>query len=149
MNLQRWLQILVRFGLATIFLYAATAKTLRHNVGQIASNSIFGEWSRSMPMGYLLISGEAVLAVWLLSGLEVNAAGVMTLAILSAFSGLVVLELGQEYPKPCGCMGTQSVVATNLNAIRISLRHDLARNVFMMIGAAWLYLSAHGRKRLA
>ncbi|MGD0464275.1 MAG: MauE/DoxX family redox-associated membrane protein [Tepidisphaeraceae bacterium] len=149
MNVQRWLQIVVRFGLAAIFLYAATAKALRYDSGQIASNNIYGEWSRSNPLGHVLICGEAVLAIWLFSGSELSMAGVFTLAILSAFSGLVVLELGQEHPKPCGCMGSQSAVATNPNTIQSSLRHDLARNVVMMIGAAWLYSSARGRRRPA
>lgn len=81
--------------------------------------------------------------------MEVNLAGVMTLALLAAFSGVVVVELGREHPKPCGCMGSSPAVAADPYAIRSSLRRDLARNVSMMIGAAWLYLSAHGRKRPA
>jgi hypothetical protein len=149
MNTQRWLQIAVRFALAAIFLYAATAKALRQDAGQMASNSIYGEWAQSIPLGYALIFAEAALAIWLFSGLEVNVAGVITLVVLAAFSGMVVFELGRERPKPCGCMGSPSAVVASPNTVRSALRRDLARNVFMMAGAAWLYVSAQGRKRVA
>jgi hypothetical protein len=62
---------------------------------------------------------------------------------------LIILELCQEYPKPCGCMGSHAALVTTPNAIRTSLRYDLVRNVCMMLGTAWLNLSVHPCKRVA
>ncbi|MGA2443058.1 MAG: MauE/DoxX family redox-associated membrane protein [Tepidisphaeraceae bacterium] len=143
----RRLQTAVRIALAAIFLYAAATKALRSDGGQVPS-TIFAEWSRSTLVRHALIGGEAGLAVWMLSGVEVDLAGVVAMAILSVFTGLVILELVSEHPKPCGCSGTQAVV-TDPSVIRSSLRFDLTRNVFMMAGAAWLYVSVQRPKRAA
>ena len=144
---KRRLQTAVRIALAAIFLYAAATKALRSDGGQ-APSTIFAEWSRSPFVRYAVIGGETGLAAWMLTGVEVDLAGVVAMAILSAFTGLVILELVSEYPRPCGCTGIHAVAA-DPGAIRSSLRFDLARNVFMMAGAAWLYVSAQRPKRAA
>jgi uncharacterized membrane protein YphA (DoxX/SURF4 family) len=143
MKMRRWLQTGLRFAIAAMFLYAALAKAFRQDLGQAASPYIFGDWLRSIPLRYALICAEAMLAIWLFSGLKVSWAGMITLAMLSVFSGVIVVELGQKHPKPCGCMGSQATIATNPIAIKASLRTDLARNALLMMGAAWVYLSAH------
>jgi hypothetical protein len=140
--IRRWLQTGPRYAIAAMFLYAASAKAFRQDVGQAASAYIFGDWMRSIPLRYVLICGEATLAIWLFSGLKVSWAGMMTLAMLSVFSGVIVVELGQKHPKPCGCTGPQATIPTNPIVIKASLRTDLARNALLMTGAAWLYLSA-------
>jgi len=84
----------------------------------------------------------------MLTGVQVDLAGIVAMAILSAFTSLVILELISEQPKPCGCTGIHAVSADS-GAIRSSLRFDLARNVFMMTGAAWLYVSVQRPKRAA
>jgi hypothetical protein len=149
MNLKARFRILVRFCLAVVFLYAAFAKAKQFEAPETVSNSIFQEWAGSIWLRCSLICGEALLAMWLASGIEVGMAGMGTLVILSAFSGLIVVQLAQEYPKPCGCMGSQVNSILNPNAIRLSLQRDLTRNVLMMIGAAWLYFSATPQKRFA
>jgi hypothetical protein len=144
-NATRRLQTAVRIALAAIFLYAAATKALRSEGGQ-APSTIFAEWSRSTFVRYVVIGGETGLAAWMLTGVEVDLAGVVAMAILSAFTGLVILELVSEHPKPCGCSGIHTVAA-DPGAVRSSLRFDLARNVVMMAGAAWLYASVHKPKR--
>jgi hypothetical protein len=139
----RWLRIMVRLALATSFLYAATAKVMRHDTG-LTPSTIFDDWCRSPFARVGLIGGEILLAIWLFSGVKASTATIVALAILSAFNGLVILELGKERPKPCGCTGTRSVVM-DPSIIRTSLRIDLARNAFVMAAAGWLYLSARKR----
>jgi hypothetical protein len=144
-NATRRLQTALRITLAAIFLYAAAMKALHSDGGQVPS-TIFAEWSRSTFVRYAFIGGETGLAVWLFTGVEVDLAGIAVMAILSAFTSLVILELMSEQPKPCGCTGIHAV-ATDPGAIRLSLRVDLTRNIIMMAGAAWLYISAQRRKR--
>jgi uncharacterized membrane protein YphA (DoxX/SURF4 family) len=149
MKLRQWLQTGPRIAIAVMFLYAASAKAFRQDVGQAASAYIFGDWLPSILLRYALICGEAMLAIWLFSGVKVIWAGMMTLAMLSVFSGVIVVELGQKHPKPCGCMGPQATIPTNPNVIKTALRSDLARNALLMMGAGWLYLSASRREHPA
>jgi hypothetical protein len=145
MDTQRISWFAIRISLAIVFLYSGTAKIFRRDMGQTRP-TIFAEWSHSTPVRYTAVCGEVALSLWLLSGMKSNAAGILALAILSAFSGLIVLELGRDRPKPCGCMGAQSI-ATDPRVIRSSLQFDLTRNGVMMAGAAWLFLSAQKPKR--
>jgi uncharacterized membrane protein YphA (DoxX/SURF4 family) len=146
-NAIRRLQIAVRIALAAIFLYAAAMKTVRGNGSQVPS-TIFTEWSQSTFVRYLVVGGEAGLAAWLLAGVQVDAAGIVAMVTLSAFTGLIIFEFQGDHPKPCGCTGTR-LVAEDPGVIRSSLRADLARNILMMSGAVWLYISAETRTRAA
>jgi uncharacterized membrane protein YphA (DoxX/SURF4 family) len=144
-NATNRVQIAVRIALAAIFLYAATMKALHGDGGNVPS-TMFADWARSNFVRDLIVGAEIALAAWLLAGVRVGLAGILAVAILSAFTGLLIFEFKAEHPKPCGCMGTALIVADS-GAIRASLRFDLVRNIFMMGGAGWLYTSAKTRGR--
>jgi hypothetical protein len=129
--------LVMRLTLAAMFSYAATGKVRNFAAGERVP-TIFGEWAPSAPVRGIVIGAEALLAVWLMSGIKKNVAGAVALTLLSAFTGLVLMELRTDHPKPCGCMGPQAQVSAAL--VRTLLRLDLLRNVFMMAAAAWLYL---------
>jgi len=114
-------------------------KVLREDEKQVPS-TIFMEWSQLAFVRYLIIGGEAGLAAWLFAGIESDVASIVAMATLSAFTSLIIVEFKVEHPKPCGCTGTY-VVAADPRAIRASLCVDLARNVVMMCGTVWLYIS--------
>jgi hypothetical protein len=127
----------LRLGLAATFAYAAIAKSAEVDNANV-SPTIFADWSRSIVAGRIVVGTEALMALWLISGLESNVAGAVSLVVLSAFTGLILMELARDHPKPCGCMGPLAVLGPE--RVQLSLRLDLVRNGFMMIGAAWLYL---------
>jgi len=139
MSIKRWVQIVLRFAMATVFSYAAATKPIQQKTAHVSA-TIYAEWSQSPTVRYAAICTEALLAIWLFSGFKANLAGVFTLAMLSVFTGLIILQLQAELPKPCGCFGAPQG-KLSIGTIRASLRFDLLRNLFMMTGAAWLFLS--------
>lgn len=143
-NAKRRIQIVVRSALAMVFLYAAAMKTLRGHEGEVPS-TVFADWTTSPGVRYTAICGEVVLGAWLLTGFEINLAGIVAMAMLSAFTGLVIMDFESDHPKPCGCSGN-AAAAGDPSAIRSGLLLDLVRNTFMMGGAAWLYVFAQKRK---
>jgi hypothetical protein len=143
MNALKWFKIAVRIGLGMIFLYAATSKGLTSDPKSNPS-TLFAEWSNFGAGRLILIGIELILGLWLFSGAKTSMAGIMTLAMVSAFSGLIILEIGRPHPKPCGCMGTNSV-ASSTEVVRSSLFFDLARNSLIMVCGGWLYLSSRKR----
>jgi hypothetical protein len=143
MYVPKWIRIAVRIGLGLTFLYAAIAKALTTDFGQ-NSPTIFADWSNFSAGRFILIGIELILGLWLSSGIKASLAGIVTLAMVSAFSGLIILEFGRPHPKPCGCMGTNSVT-TSPEIVRPSLLLDLARNSLIMGCGGWLYLSSRKR----
>jgi uncharacterized membrane protein YphA (DoxX/SURF4 family) len=137
------LQLIVRIALAAVFLYAAAMKAIRVDTGSLPS-TMFSEWARSHLLRDLIIAGEIFMAAWLLMGVELHLASVLAIGVVSVFSGLVIFEIEAQHPKPCGCTGV-AIVAQNPQAIRSSLRFDLARNALMICGAGCLYVSAKSR----
>ena len=140
----RQLQLAIRVVLAAVFAYAAIAKAWPSS----ASNppwTIFASLSQSVTIRRSVMCAEAILAIWLVTGFEVKVAGVVTLTILSAFTGLIVLELGHDLPKPCGCMGASNALMDAIS-IRRSLHMDLIRNLMLMIAASSLYLWSESSK---
>jgi len=82
---------------------------------------------------YCFIGGELLLACWLMSGIASRASALVTVALLSSFSGILVVELQKKRPKPCGCLATISEY--DEAAIRRQLIHGVSRNV-MLAGIA-------------
>jgi uncharacterized membrane protein YphA (DoxX/SURF4 family) len=142
---RRHVQLAVRLSLATIFMYAAIEKLLQDDASQAGFETIFGVWSRSVSFRYGLICCEIGLSIWLFSGLRAGIAAVVALSLLSAFSGVVIVEFQQEHPKPCGCLGVPSIAIANPDAVQFSLYEDLIRNVLMITGAAWIHVSVDGK----
>jgi hypothetical protein len=128
----------MRLLLASVFAYASITKAWPRERGGLTP-TVYSDWAQGPFARHTVIGAEAVLALWLISGRRSDAAAAVSLALLSAFTGLVVMELTKDHPKACGCMGTNAIVEPAV--IRAWLRFDLLRDVFMMAGAGWLYLS--------
>lgn len=147
MNMIKTFQVLARLMAGLIFLYFAVSKML-HGDPSHEPTTVFAAWSRNPCVRYGLIATEMILAAWLLSGFKENVAGILAMSLVSAFTGLLILELQKEHPRPCGCTGTRLVTA-DLHQIRASLRVDLGRNAILMVCTGLLFLSARGQENIA
>ncbi len=145
MTMVKTLEISARVALAATFLYAAASKILHSEPVQEPA-TIFAQWSYHHPQArYGLIAAELALAAWLFSGVKSSVAGLLALALISAFTGLLILELQKKNPRPCGCTGSR-MIAPDSNGIRTSLQIDAIRNVILIACAGWLYLSVRIHK---
>ncbi len=124
--------------LAAFFLWAACAKATMTAGGP----SIYEHWLEQYPsIRYALPVVEAGLGIWLLLGFFPRAAALSSIALVSGFSGLLLLEIFRHHPKPCGCMGAVAALYEP-SAIRWSLAVGLGRNAMTIAGCAYLYLRA-------
>jgi hypothetical protein len=156
MSIVKTFQVLARLTVGVTFLYAAGTKAFHGNLAR-EQTTVFAEWSHSPGARFGLIAAEMILATWLFSGIKPNVAGIVTLLLISAFTGLLILELKKGHPRPCGCTGTR-LVSTDPQQIRASLRTALGRNAILMVCAGLLFLSVrrqesdtnvHARERFA
>lgn len=131
------LQFVMRLFLAGVFAYAAITKAL-DPPSSTKNLTIFSSLSSKSIVRSTIIGAESFLAFWLIFGKRTVAASAITIASLSAFTGIVLLELTKSYPKPCGCMGSPKTLMDVL-AIRRSLYIDLTRNLLLLITACSLY----------
>jgi uncharacterized membrane protein YphA (DoxX/SURF4 family) len=138
MRLNPKIQLVVRLILALIFAHAAVAKIFDANSPQ-ASPTIFSSLSTSSSIRWSVVGGEILMAVWLISGIETNTASAVTIAILSGFSGIVLVELTKNNPLPCGCTGASKALM-DAYSIRRSLHFDLVRDLLMMGAASFLLM---------
>jgi uncharacterized membrane protein YphA (DoxX/SURF4 family) len=134
----------VRLFMALIFAHAAVAKIFDANSPR-TSPTIFSTLSTSSPMRWAVIGTEILLAVWLISGIETNAAGAVAIAILSGFSGVVLVELTKNNPLPCGCTGASKALMDTYS-IRRSLQFDLMHDLLMMGAASFLLMLPRNSK---
>lgn len=133
----------VRFGIALFFLWAAFAKVL----SPVTGPTMYKQWLSVLPlMRYFLPVLEASLGIWLVVDLWPRATAIVTVGLLSAFTGLITAQLFGAHRLPCGCMGEFSV-EINPHAIWRELLFDLGRNALLIGGAWYLYLSASKRAR--
>jgi hypothetical protein len=95
-----------------------------------------------LPM--VIITAEAILGLWLLSGLAGGTAGFTSVITLSLFTGAIILDMFQPHPLPCGCMGAAYVAAHSPAAVERGLAMGMARNLFLAILAATVWLCAPG-----
>ncbi len=80
-------------ALAKIFLPAAGA-------------SLFGTIAHAAPwFSWTAIAIELALAIWLLSGRRTTGAAAVAILLFSIFSGVIMRDMLQRHPKPCGCFG--------------------------------------------
>jgi hypothetical protein len=137
--MKSWMLIAVRMMLAGVFAYAVAAKVLYANPEDGAA-TMLSEWAGSGLASYMLIMAELLLVLWLLSGLSVRHAALVTVILLSGFSGLIINEIQKDRPKPCGCAGVVAAL-DDPAAVRRSLAISLGRNGLLIAGAAWLFLA--------
>jgi hypothetical protein len=140
MHIQRMLRILV--GL--VFLYSSGSKLLT-TTPQLTMPTIFSDWSQHPTIRFVTICGEAVIGLWMLSGIRPATASLLTIACVSGFSALLTVEIGKPIPKPCGCMGP-SITLQSVHEVRAGLYLDLLRNAGLMAATGWIYLKPKGRK---
>jgi len=133
----KYSHLAVRIVLAAILLYAGWRKAL--DSPKQSEPTIFSNWSKQPPVRWVAICGELALGVWLISGVESRAATIVFLIVISSFTGLIVVELGKEFPVPCGCSGGHGNLM-DPSTVRASLRFDVLRNLLLIVGAAWSYL---------
>lgn len=131
--------------LAALFLWAAYAKATMTAGGP----TMYEQWLESYPSThYLLPAAEVVLGLWLLVGILPRGAALISMSLVSGFSGLLILEIFREHPKPCGCMGAIAAIYEP-SAIRWSLAEGIGRNILMIAGCVYIYLRADARARAA
>jgi hypothetical protein len=83
---------------ASILLYAATAKVLTSQVSPLSSVRT-----------NVLISGELLLGLWLLTGVYSRAACSVALVVFTSFATYNALKLIHGDSTPCGCFGRRSL----------------------------------------
>jgi hypothetical protein len=125
------IRVLARLLIAGTFLWAAFAK-LRMGQSNAPPATLYEQWAQAYSIHYALIFSEVALAVWLLSNCRQRAATIAVVVVLSAFSGLLLAELGRDHPLPCGCMGAEYLAAHDPAAVRITLAWSLGRNTFLI-----------------
>jgi len=92
----------------------------------------------------IVIVAELCLGLWLISGAAVNFAALTGVVTLSLFTGAVIFDMLQPHPFPCGCMGAAYVAAHSPAAVERGLAMGMARNLFLAILAAMVWLCAPG-----
>ena len=122
--------------MAAVFLWAAYAKIMLATGGP----TMYEYWIDAYPtLRYALPGMEAALAVLIILGIWPRLTAVTTVVLVSAFSGLLILEMFKEHPKPCGCMGAVAALYEP-SAIRMGLLMNLGRNLLLMGGAYYIAL---------
>jgi uncharacterized membrane protein YphA (DoxX/SURF4 family) len=124
----------LRVLLAGIFLYAGAAKLY---FGTATNDSIYGDapnWCRQT-----LPYGEILLGAWLLTPFRPRYAALVSILLLSTFTGFIASELRKAEPKPCGCAGVER--GYDAASVRSSLKWSLLRNALFMGVAGYLFLS--------
>jgi uncharacterized membrane protein YphA (DoxX/SURF4 family) len=104
--------------------------------------TIYQHWLAVHASLRVLVPGfEMLLGIWLLIGIRPRAASFLTIMAISAFTGIIAMELTKDHPKPCGCMGA---IAASYEpaAIRKELFWALTRNILMIGGACYCYVVA-------
>jgi hypothetical protein len=131
----------LRLFLAMMLAWAGVSKVL---VAQ-GSTTVYEVWITDYPLlKWAIPGGEILLAVWLLSGRKPRASSLAAILLLSAFTGLLLLETMRVHPRPCGCFGPVPA-SDEPAAIRIELFKGICRNVVMLAGISYLYLKASAR----
>jgi len=99
---------------------------------------------------WILILCECALAIWFFSSRGLIAGSIVSTAILSCFTAVLICELYKPIPRDCGCFGHAAVVS-DFQAIRMSLHWGVARNIGLMAGCGIVALSRSSRegKRVA
>lgn len=133
MGSARVLRAAVRVALAGVFATSAITKAYLPT----ASGAEGSVPTLAEPHSGLLAMCEALLAVWLLSGIWGGGAAIVCVVAMSLFSGVIAVELSSARPRDCGCFGG---VAASIDTAVVSrhLRIALIRNGALIFVAAWL-----------
>ena len=131
----------VRLSLGIVFAWAGIGK-----LWASSASSTETIYSTLAPKGSMtrsaVIAVEAILALWLLTGIRPGGAAILAMVVLSGFMGLVLLELLKPAPKPCGCL---ALVSHAGSAPRRHLTISLTGNVLMIAGCSHVFVRRGGR----
>ena len=134
------LSVALRVGIGTVFVIAALGKFLSiHDSGDDLFTAIVGEATAAR---VLVCAGEATLGCWLVAGILPRASSIASIAVCSAFFGILLFEIQTPAPKECGCFGTKQT--TTAGQARASLLRSMGLN-FSIMSAAGFVLSLSGR----
>jgi hypothetical protein len=104
--------------------------TLKLDLGGDRLNTLFAtlipDWR-----GRMVFSGlELALGAWLISGCQRAVARMAGIVVLLLLAGVLMGELSQDRPLPCGCSGVP-LVLENVSNVRFDLRLSLLRNLLL------------------
>ncbi len=145
----RWRSIAIfwlRTWLGAVFIAAAGLKWCYPGHGATLYGSLP---SMGIHLPIIIIAAEALLGVWPISGAAIDVAALTGVLAISLFTGAIVFDMFQPHPLPCGCMGAAYVAAHSPAAVERGLAMGIARNLFLAILAAMVWLFAPGRPREA
>jgi hypothetical protein len=129
---------LARLLLVLLFLCSGISKLISMRTGAPLGGTLLGSIATSHPfLYYFLIFSEFGLAVALSVRRTESYALFVAICFLSAMTGLLVFDLLQSRPLPCGCVGVNIYEAakTNIHKVRIDIGISILRNViFILIG---------------
>jgi hypothetical protein len=121
-----------------VFIVAGVAKVLRQ---EEAAGSIWRDFASSQPvLAPLVVLGEIVLGCLLLLWRDPGAFRWVAIGLLSFFSALLVVELGRDQPRLCGCMGA---LLAHSQPPRVALGVSLAIDVSLLAWMGWTILVRH------
>ena len=139
---KNWRVITIRilaFVLGLVFIIAALAKSLLPP-GQA---TMFGELLYAHPwFARSLIGIEIIIGAWLISGWRRSVVVLAALLLLMVFSGVIIHDMVQHYPQPCGCFGAAWKQAHEPAVIEHGLALGLVRNALFAIATAVLFFTA-------
>lgn len=130
--------LLIRLSVAIVLLWGAWLKFSLPPEGP----TIYQHWTAAFPsFRYLVPCLELALGVWLAAGIRPRASALLVVLLVSAFSGILMLEMAKPHPLPCGCMGIFSPLYEP-ESVRKELLLGIVRNVLILGGACSVYIAA-------
>jgi uncharacterized membrane protein YphA (DoxX/SURF4 family) len=89
---------------------------------------------------------EILVGCWLLTGVWTRYSSIVTIVLLSSFTGLLFAESRRPIPKPCGCAAAASTQPSQ-SETRESLSLAIGRNAAMMLFCSALFVVASDGKK--
>lgn len=136
----RFMRIVVRFTVGTVLIWFAGNKLLAKPVMPGGVSTVYDSLiTNGSTTHYVLIGGEMLLGLWLSMGVWNRASALVTVVVISTYSGFLALEVRKDSPRPCGCL--TGVVTNDPSIVRRQLKLGLLRNAAIIVGASWLFSS--------
>jgi uncharacterized membrane protein YraQ (UPF0718 family) len=102
--------------------------------------TVFGQLERTHPwLAGSIIDIEVIIGTWLLIDWHRGTAAILALLLLAIFSGVIIRDMYQHYPQPCGCFGAAWQQAHEPAVIERGLVISLVRNALLAMGAGLFY----------
>lgn len=146
----KWLArtaLVSRLILGTVFLAAATSKTMAGAESQVNAQSLWDAWvAGNKIVAYGVLGFEFAIGAWLLSGIARCWAGWIAVSVLSAFTVLLLAELFRSDPRSCGCFGDFQTILSS-GSVRTDLGVRIGFNVLMVLCASFVCIASSESSR--